>query len=112
MGHAYLQLGNTVQARDSLQEAVRLNPEKPEPWMDLGLVQQKSGDLGGAVQAYRAAMKIQATDVGFLLLARALEQSGRPAEAQTAMLQAKALSRNFDEAQRLVEQLLSKPSLQ
>ena len=37
MGHAYLELGNFAQARESLQEAIRLDPHKMEIWIDLGL---------------------------------------------------------------------------
>jgi len=107
MGLAYLQLGDLAQARESLQEAVRLDPHKMQVWMDLGLAKQKSGDLAGAIQAYSEGMKVQPTDVGYLLLARALEQSGRQDEALTATLRAKVLSRNLAEAQRASERLLA-----
>ncbi len=105
MGHAYLDLGDISQARDSLQEAVKLNPHKMEVWVDLGLAKQKSGDLAGAIQAYSEGTKITPTDVGYLLLARALEQNGHQAEAVTATQQAKVLSRNFADAQRVAERL-------
>jgi len=107
MGHAYLELGDMAQARESLQEAVRLDPHKMEIWIDLGLAKQKSGDLAGAVQAYSAGVKVKATDVGYLLLARAFEQSGRQDEAATATQRAKVLSANFAEAQRIAERLLA-----
>jgi protein O-mannosyl-transferase len=107
MGHAYLDLGDMAQARESLQEAVRLDPHKMEIWIDLGLAKQKSGDLAGAIQAYSAGVKVKATDVGYLLLARAFEQSGRQDEAATATQRAKVLSANFAEAQRIAERLLA-----
>jgi hypothetical protein len=112
MGHAYLQLGDVAPARESLQTAVNLNPDKVEPWLDLGLVKQKSGDLPGAIQAYSAAMKIKANDVGLLLLARAFEDSGQNQEAQSTTQRARRLSRNFDAAQRLVDRLLSRQGSQ
>ena len=108
MGHAYLDLGDLAQAQESLQAAVALNPQKLAVWLDLGLARQKSGNLAGAVQAYSEGMKIQPTDVGYLLLARALEQSGRRDEAATATQRARVLSTNFAEAQRLVEKHLAK----
>ena len=77
MGHAYLELGDMAQARESLQAAVTLDPHKMETWIDLGLAKQKSGDLAGAIQAYSEGVKVKPTDVGYLLLAGALEQSGR-----------------------------------
>ncbi len=107
MGHAYLELGDMAQARESLQAAVTLDPHKMETWIDLGLAKQKSGDLAGATQAYSEAVKVKATDVGYLLLAGALEQSGRKDEAATATQQAKVLSANFAQAQRVAEKLLA-----
>src|ERR1039458_8931884 len=107
MGHAYLQLGDMRQASENLQEAIRLDPHKMEIWIDLGLAKQKSGDLAGAVQAYSEGGKVKPTDVGYLLLARAFEQSGRQDEAATATQRAKVLSANFAEAQRVAERLLA-----
>ena len=107
MGHAYLQLGDLVQARESLQEAVRLDPQQMAVWLDLGLAKQKSGDLAGAIQAYSEGAKVQPTDVGYLLLASALKQSGRQDEAAAATQRAKVLSRNFPGAQHLAERLLA-----
>ena len=106
MGHAYLDLGDMAQARENLQKAVGLDPHKMEIWIDLGLAKQKSGDLVGAIQAYSEGVKVKPTDVGYLLLARALEQSGRQDEAATARQRAKVLSANFAEAQRFAERLL------
>ena len=106
MGHAYLDLGDMAQARESLQEAVRLDPHKMEIWIDLGLAKQKSGDLAGAIQAYSEGVKVKPTDVGYLLLARALQQSGHQDEAATATQRAKALSANFAGAQRVADQIL------
>ncbi|MFI5105918.1 MAG: tetratricopeptide repeat protein, partial [Terriglobales bacterium] len=73
MGHAYRDLGDLVKARAILREAVRLDPDKFDPWMDLGFVEQRSGHPEEAVQAYSQALKLQSSDVGYLLLARALE---------------------------------------
>ncbi len=107
MGHAYLDLRDLAQARENLQEAVRLDPHKMEIWIDLGLAKQKSGDLAGAIQAYSEGVKVKPTDVGYLLLAGALEQNGRQDEAATARQQAKVLSANFAEAHRIADRLLA-----
>jgi tetratricopeptide (TPR) repeat protein len=77
-----------------------------EIWIDLGLAKQKSGDLAGAIQAYSEGVKVKPTDVGYLLLARALQQSGHQDEAATATQRAKALSANFAGAQRVADQIL------
>ena len=43
----------------------------PMAMIGLGLIAQKDGDLPEAVRQYSRAMAVQATDVGYLLLAQA-----------------------------------------
>ncbi|MGB8769873.1 MAG: tetratricopeptide repeat protein, partial [Candidatus Korobacteraceae bacterium] len=105
MGHAYRELGDLQPARESFESALALDSRYEMAWIGLGLVDQKSGDLGGAVQAYSQAMKLQPSDWGYLLLARALEQSGDDNAAQSAIEQAKSRTRNFENAQRIADQL-------
>ena len=107
IGHAYLDLGNIPEARESLQESVKLNSHKMEVLIDLGLAKQKSGDLAGAIAAYSQGTKIKPTDLGYLLLAHALEQSGRQVDAATATQQAQVLSRDFPAAQQRAARLLA-----
>jgi len=73
----------------------------------LGVAEQRSGDLAGAIQAYSRAIKLQASDVGYLLLAQALQQAGRTGEAQTATQQAKFVSQDLAAAQRVVDGMLA-----
>ena len=70
------------------------------------MVEQKSADYADAVNDYSRALAIQRWDLGYLLLARALEQSGRAAESQAAMQQARQLSDNFDDLTKVVNDLL------
>jgi hypothetical protein len=51
---------------------------------------------------------IQPWDLGYFLLARALEENGQPDAARAAMDQARRLSDNFDELQKTAETLLAK----
>jgi len=51
-------------------------------------------------------MAIQPTDVGYLLLADALERSGRVAEAQAARQRAAEISPDVGEAQKQAEGLI------
>jgi tetratricopeptide (TPR) repeat protein len=48
--------GADVEERRRVLEAVRLGPELPAAWVRLGAVDQRAGDLSGAVDAYRAAV--------------------------------------------------------
>ena len=107
MGYAYRALGDLPHARESFEGAVASNPEYVKAWIGLGLVDQKSGDLAGAIHAYTQAMNVQPSDLGYLLLARALEQSGNNNAALTAIQQARSISRNLDNAQRGADQLLA-----
>jgi Tfp pilus assembly protein PilF len=106
MGHAYADLGDYEHAGQSFAAAVRKDPGYFGAWIGLGVMAQKSGKLDLAVKAYSRAMKIQPQDWGYLLLARALEQSGRKDEAQAANQQAKSLSLDLDEARRAADEML------
>ena len=103
----YRELGELPHARDSFEAAVALDPQYVKAWIGLGLVDQKSGNLGPAIQAYSQAMKLQPSDWGYLLLARALEQSGDNNAALSAIQQARSMTRNFENAQRGADRLLA-----
>jgi tetratricopeptide (TPR) repeat protein len=103
MGSAYRQLGEFAQARQSFRKALEINPKDGQVWLALGIVTQLSGDPGAAVQALSRAVKLQPSDVGYLLLARALRQTGQNSQAQSAEAEAQRLSRDFPAAERGVD---------
>ncbi len=107
MGSAYRQLKDFENARQSYREALQLDPGKAEVWLALGIVTQLAGDSNGAVPAYQQAVKLQPSDVGYLLLARALQQTGHDNEAQEDIEQARRRSRDFPRAQRSVDAVLT-----
>ena len=107
MGYLYRERGDLPHARESFEGAVASSPQFAKAWIGLGLVEQKSGNLGPAIQAYSQAMKLQPSDWGYLLLARALEQSGDNPAALSAIRQAQGLTRNFENAQRSADRLLA-----
>jgi hypothetical protein len=92
MASAYNGLGDFVRARECLESAVSLNPDNAEVWTNLGIMAQKTGDVERAIQAYSHAVKLQPTQRGYQLLARALQQAGRQQEAQAAVQQGMALA--------------------
>ena len=108
LGYAYRDLGDSGHARKSFAAAVSLRPRNLHAWLGLGLVSQKSGDYAEAINDYQHALAIQSWDLGYCLLARALEQSGKKDEAQAAMQQAQRLTDNFDQLQRSVDALLAR----
>ncbi len=100
-------LGDYAAARAKFQQAVDLSPRYVGAWVGLGLAAQRTGDLNAAVQAYSRAVEIQPSDLGYTLLSKALEQSGRKNEALAAAQQARRLSGNFAETQRTADRLLT-----
>jgi tetratricopeptide (TPR) repeat protein len=92
MASAYAGLGDFVRARDCLESAVRLNPDNAQVWTNLGIMSQKTADFGRAIQAYSQAVRLRPTKRGYQLLAGALQQAGRPQEAQAALQQSMALA--------------------
>jgi tetratricopeptide (TPR) repeat protein len=108
MGYAYRDLGDVAQAKQSFESAVNLRPRTLRAWVGLGLVAQRTGDPAGAVEAYSRALAIQQWDLGYFLLARALQQSGREQEAQAAMQQAQRLTDNFEQLSKAGDSLIGK----
>jgi tetratricopeptide (TPR) repeat protein len=107
MGHAYLDLGELAQARDSLQATLALSSDNSGAWLDLGLVSQQRGDLPSAIHDYFQAVKIRPNDVGYLLLAQALQQSGHQIEAKWAQQKAKDLTADYEQAQQVAAKLVA-----
>jgi tetratricopeptide (TPR) repeat protein len=107
MGYSYRQLGDLAHARESFEAAVASSPHNRMAWIGLGLVDQKLGNPGLAIEAYSQAMKIQPTDWGYLLLARAWEQSGDNKAALSAIQQARGVTQDFEKAQIAADRLLA-----
>jgi len=107
LGSAYRQLRDYARAKESFAEALRLDPNKPSALVGMGLLFQKSGDLEQAIAQYSHAMSVQPTAVGYVLLARALEQAGRGKEAAAAIEQARKLTGDFDQARQIADNLLA-----
>jgi len=107
MGLAYRQLGDYGDARESFQQAVNLNANDGEAWLGLGITAQRSGDLSVAIQAYSNALKIESLDWVYVLLARALDESGRKEGARAAMQKASLLSRDFEQTKRVAAKVLA-----
>jgi tetratricopeptide (TPR) repeat protein len=102
-------MGDPIKAKQCFEMALQLAPDRPMPMamIGLGVIAEKGGDLAEAVRQYSDAMKVQATDVGFLLLAHALQQQGRVDEANAISERVARFSPNLQEAQKEVESLLA-----
>jgi Flp pilus assembly protein TadD len=106
MGYALRDLGDSEHAKASFRAAVNLRPRTLRAWLGLGLTEQKSGNYAEAVKDYGQVLMIQQWDLGYFLLARALQQNDQPEKARAAMEQARRLSENFDQLQQTADRLL------
>lgn len=106
LGSAYRQIGNYHDATRCYKEALRLTPGRPMAVVGLGLIAEHEGNFAEAIRQFSSAMAVQPTDVGYLLLAEALEQAGRSTEAQAARQQASRISPNLEEAQKEADALV------
>jgi protein O-mannosyl-transferase len=110
LGSVYRQVGDLAAAKECFEESLELEPKHPLPmaFIGLGLIAQTSGDLAEAVRDYSRAMAIEPTDVGYLLLAGALQQEGRLDEARAIEERVARLSPNLAEAQATARALTGK----
>jgi tetratricopeptide (TPR) repeat protein len=106
LGSAYRHLHDYDRAKQNYDEALRLVPGTPQAWTGLGLIAQKMGDPQEAARDYSRAMEIQPTDVGYLLMAQALEKAGKAQEAADARNRAQQLSPDLKAAQKGADTLL------
>jgi len=109
LGTAYRTLGADQQARESYDQALRLNSSQANAYLGLGELLEKQNKLNEAIENYSRSVELRGTDKGFLLLGHALESVGRPVEALAAYQQALKLSPDLAEAQRAVDALAAKP---
>jgi tetratricopeptide (TPR) repeat protein len=108
LGSAYRQMGELGKAKECFETALELVPEQALSMVGLGLIAQENGDLPQAVRQYSHAMAVQPTDVGYLLLAQALERQGHSEEAKALFERVARLSSNLSEAEKTAEGLVSR----
>jgi tetratricopeptide (TPR) repeat protein len=107
LGMVYRKMGQPLQAKQNLETSLQLVPSQPTIMVTLGLIAQKDGDLHTAVRLYTNAMAKQPTDVGYLLLAQALQDEGRADEANVILQRVARISANLPQARKQAEALLA-----
>lgn len=95
LGLAFTQMGDISRARKSYASALGENPDDITALIGSGLLAEREGNLAVAVNQISHAMKVEPTDVGYLLLGQALRRGGRLAEAEDARMQAQKISHDF-----------------
>jgi tetratricopeptide (TPR) repeat protein len=107
MGSAYMDLKDVEHARQSFYQALQSDPEDVPALIGTGLIAQKSGNLDLAIRQYTKAVSIKPSDLGYALLGRAFEQSGRASDASWAYDQAQRLSPNMENTRAAVNHFLA-----
>lgn len=86
LGGASIRAGDLFEARRHLEIATTLAPEWAPAWINLGVVRFRSGDVGGALDAYRSALLDDPLNSSALTnMAVAFGSLGRHDEAETAL---------------------------
>lgn len=109
LGAVYRAIGETTQAQDNYNHALRLNPNQFNAWLGLGLIAQKQGELAEAITNLSRSVELRPTAPGYLALGHALAQTGRTAEARAAYEQALKISPDLVEAQKAAAALPPQP---
>ncbi len=106
LGQAHLQLHQYDQAAASYQNALRLSPNDETSLVASGLLALRM-QPETAVTQLNQAVRVDPSDVNFLLLSQALRRAGHLEEADLASAKAQKISRNLNEAQNTAVQFLS-----
>ena len=107
LGSVYRQTGDVPKAKAHFEAAVQFDPSDTLAIVGLGLIAGQNGDPAEAVRQFSKAMAVEPTDVGFLLLAHALEQEGKPDDANLIRQRVARFSPNLPEAQKVADSLLT-----
>jgi tetratricopeptide (TPR) repeat protein len=107
LGFVYRRMGQLVKAKQCFESALQLAPDRAKAMTGLGLIAQQSGDLPEAVRQYSHAVAIEPTDIGYLLLAQALQREGHLDDANAIYEQMAHFSLDLAEAQKAAQLLLS-----
>ena len=105
LGSIYRGLGDYRRAKENYDSALQINPDLPIALVGSGLLAQKGWDYSLAASQYAHAMRVEPTSVGYLLLAKALQHGGHSLEATQAFEQARRLSSNLQDDQKIAEGL-------
>jgi protein O-mannosyl-transferase len=102
LGSAFIQLGDFARAKSAYSSALREDANNTRALMASGLIAERDGNLDSAVSEMSHALKIEPSDVGYLLLGQALRRAGRLQEADGADEYARQISRELPAARAAV----------
>src|SRR5579872_3532917 len=112
LGLAFTDTGDISRARISYANALQQDPDNTAALVGIGLLAERDGNFSFAASQISHAMKVEPTDVGYLLLAQALRRSGHSSDADNALAEAQRISPNIDKAQQSAAEVLASTGIQ
>jgi hypothetical protein len=106
-GYAHWSLKEYDSAKQDFEATLKEQPGNSMAYRGLGLVAQRMGDITQAAKDYERSVELQATPVGYLLLAQALEIGGQTDAARAAQSQAARMTPDLAGDIASVKQLLA-----
>jgi protein O-mannosyl-transferase len=103
----FLQVHDQSNAKLACTYAIKENANNGSALVGCGLLAEQQGNYAAAADQIAQAMKLEPTDVGYLLLAQAWRAVGESAKAADATAQAQRISRDIDKAQRSAAEVLA-----
>ncbi len=98
-GLAYTQLGRNADAERDFQEAIRLAPQADKPRINYGLLLEQEGRFKEAASQFAEGVKLVPSNLGYLYLGQALQQTNQLPEALNAYRQALRITPGMADAQ-------------
>ena len=105
LGLAYFELGDYAKSHASFERSIRLNPNRPDTWLGMGLLTERESNLQEAIRDFAFSVEIQPSAQGYLGLGRTLARTGHNAQAIAAYEIALKISPDLVEAQQAVAAL-------
>jgi protein O-mannosyl-transferase len=105
IGTIYFSRRDYARAKEAFESVLKLNRAFPVVLRDLGLIAQKFGDRGEAVQNFTRLVAVEPSDINYFLLAQAFHQAGRDGDAVWAYQQAVRLSKDINLTRQAASQL-------
>ncbi|HEX4786589.1 MAG TPA: hypothetical protein VH350_19765 [Candidatus Sulfotelmatobacter sp.] len=107
LGIASTMLHQTQEAKENYNEALQLDPQDPFALMGMGLLAYRDSDFSAAANYFSRVVASDGSDFNYLLLAGALQRSGRQGEASSAYAHAQSVSSDWMGAQKEAARFLS-----
>ncbi len=105
LGSGYIELKNYDQAKLAYESALAIHPDDSAALLGSGLIAERNGDNARAIAQLKHAVRVEPRDIGFLILADALQRDHQPQEAQLSREAAKRISTDFAQAQANAHQI-------